>query len=1003
MFTRMSDVRSGKAIDSEGEAINNVEISLKRVGIELRDSRNSFRDIQDVITEIGSRWKEFSEIDQNFIARQIAGTRQKEQFLVLMENQLEIQKALTAATDSTGLATERYGIYLKSVEAAQNEWTASWERLATSGVTKGMIVDVYTLGAGILDLISNLGGLPTVLSLVAIGFVAVQGAEIAATIASWSLTAAWAALAAVNPLTWIAVAVGGAVIAFNYFYESAEETQIKIQELNKTIADTQATISKLSKEKTTIRELWAEFETLKSKTQLSNTEQERMYEIQQKLKDISPALLGSYDQEGRFILDQTVNLKTLIDLKNEELRIIKEKLALTSQEGLKSQTDTYKTLQEQIKEITDRLNDPFIAKDIKNNLEKELKNKLLLSDEALNSIKTSFYSAGGEAQMSYIAGLIAKGDEASLNLADILQKMLNDAHPLDGIVIPVTVAISPKSYESLSADLKSIQDSISMTSDILGKSLAGTLDFSDVEKLIAYNAEYAKYAEIIDGKITISTANLQKLDLQKAQDILYTAMQNGASKEQIAILQAYVDSLKDGSAYAKIYQKAQEDAQKAAEEAAQKAKDAIQEQIDAAKKLLDLTISMIRQEKEAKKNKLQDELDEFKKNKSKEIDIIHKEKDTEKTHLKEQLDSYKKLIEARKNALDAKKAEADYKKNVAKQGSEISDLQSQIDILSLDTSEEARAKRLELEKQLADKKSALEDDQNQHNIDSQKDALDKEAERYQQFIDKKIKDIDNYIDKVDKQNEKEIADYEKNMEKRIKDIDDYLARSGEVMQDAIDLITNHGQETFDKLIKWNADYGTGINEDIVQAWQAGAEAARKYQELIFQLNNVKPVPVPDYFSMFKSASNAIYIATQQLKKYNEQLKAMSDINYIPRPIDENNPPLIPRHTGVETGFVKGLKSNEEFAKLMAGELVINPEQMNNFMRKTLPNMTGMVSAESKNNNGFSIEKLLNITVNGNLDKTVLPDLEKLANTVVEKINKSMLNRGYVRLSSSTGI
>lgn len=73
IFTRMSDVSNAKAIDAEGDAINNVEKSLKRVGIELRDSKDTFRDMQDVIGEIGQRWESFSEADQNFIARQIAG------------------------------------------------------------------------------------------------------------------------------------------------------------------------------------------------------------------------------------------------------------------------------------------------------------------------------------------------------------------------------------------------------------------------------------------------------------------------------------------------------------------------------------------------------------------------------------------------------------------------------------------------------------------------------------------------------------------------------------------------------------------------------------------------------------------------------------------------------------------------------------------------------------------------------------------------------------------
>ena len=82
IFSRMSAVKSGKAMDEEGQSINQVEVALKRVGITLRDSKNSFRDMQDVIAEIGERWSEFSETDQNFIARQIAGKKRMPELMV---------------------------------------------------------------------------------------------------------------------------------------------------------------------------------------------------------------------------------------------------------------------------------------------------------------------------------------------------------------------------------------------------------------------------------------------------------------------------------------------------------------------------------------------------------------------------------------------------------------------------------------------------------------------------------------------------------------------------------------------------------------------------------------------------------------------------------------------------------------------------------------------------------------------------------------------------------
>ena len=107
------------------------------------------------------------------------------------------------------------------------------------------------------------------------------------------------------------------------------------------------------------------------------------------------------------------------------------------------------------------------------------------------------------------------------------------------------------------------------------------------------------------------------------------------------------------------------------------------------------------------------------------------------------------------------------------------------------------------------------------------------------------------------------------------------------------------------------------------------------------------------------------------------------------------PPTYRRHSGIESGFVGGLKSNEEFAKLMDGELVINPRQMEDFMKYTLP----AVATTTSNIGGNNITLEMPITVMGNLDKNILPDLDRIANGVIDKLNKSLQARGYVRTAN----
>ena len=52
---------------------NNVEKVLQNVGISLRDTTGDFRDIGEVINEVGNRWKEFDNVQQRQIATAMAG------------------------------------------------------------------------------------------------------------------------------------------------------------------------------------------------------------------------------------------------------------------------------------------------------------------------------------------------------------------------------------------------------------------------------------------------------------------------------------------------------------------------------------------------------------------------------------------------------------------------------------------------------------------------------------------------------------------------------------------------------------------------------------------------------------------------------------------------------------------------------------------------------------------------------------------------------------------
>lgn len=170
IFARMSDIKSDKLelIDEDGtkEVLSDVELTLKNVGIDLRQTVNEYKDYGDVLDSLAAKWDSLSEVQQNALAKAFAGTRQQENFRVLMENYDTARQYMETAANSAGTAEEKFGAYLDSIEAKTKTLQASFESLAVntfSTKTFGGIVDASSALLDCLDstnlLKSSLAGL----------------------------------------------------------------------------------------------------------------------------------------------------------------------------------------------------------------------------------------------------------------------------------------------------------------------------------------------------------------------------------------------------------------------------------------------------------------------------------------------------------------------------------------------------------------------------------------------------------------------------------------------------------------------------------------------------------------------------------------------------------------------------------------------------------------------------------------------------------------------------
>lgn len=165
LFARMGNIKAGRLIDPETEEdLSDVEATLNGMGIQLRDSNEEFRNFAEVLDEVAGKWDTMSSVQQRAIAVSFAGTRQQEKFLVLMEGYDQAMEYAAISTDSAGTATEKYGVYLDSIEAKMNAFQSSTYNLADTVFNSDDVGNVVEAGTAIVNAITRvvdaIGALP---------------------------------------------------------------------------------------------------------------------------------------------------------------------------------------------------------------------------------------------------------------------------------------------------------------------------------------------------------------------------------------------------------------------------------------------------------------------------------------------------------------------------------------------------------------------------------------------------------------------------------------------------------------------------------------------------------------------------------------------------------------------------------------------------------------------------------------------------------------------------
>lgn len=949
--------------EDAGDILSTADLDMKMraFGVAISGANGELRSTYDILGDLAKNWNNFSDAERAAIADMLAGTRQQNAFYSIMQNWQDATNVVNNATQGVGSLQEAQEVYIDSIEGKANKLKAAWEEFSTSLLDSGVVkffMNLLTGIAQVLNAIISLGN----------GFVA-KGAISAA-----AIIGVIAAINKLKPHVLSLIAQSKAVIAAEGSVAAATKLML-----------------------TKIRSAMAKFLLKNAPIILLTTILTLMTSLEGEAKGFAEVIVGvvsiiatavilgvkaidaavkkfkATNPIGWILLAITAVISVvkgifdLIESFNPSYETLKE----AAQESI----DAWKEAEDELDQVKDKL------EEIRNKID-EINNKdniTLVDKEELKYLEEQKANLEAVEAMKEEEAKKAK-QKAATDAANALGKY-NDTHTVDDAPWYEWMLIGPwafihqgiawgsdtyeekfneilKNYQSASQEDK---DFITSTLKEYGEMLDG-FDFGDNADLDPYLAQYYRMIDSYNLQTGNAAQTWRRVladsrfssEVEKLQQL---ADSQGVSMDAIAAAAPqFLDYLKQIGVYI--------DGDTASADALVESIRELRHRLEQKSKISftdDIEI-------------MQDKFDSLSKG-LKDIDntgVISM--DNIAKILDKDAEGYPKLLAKYFQYVDgvgyqltsrwADKTKSEILNAMARDeiqiyADELADAQATLSAMASDNEgyetatnnvaiaqENLNTKITEWATLL--REQALEDETDR--LKKLQEALEAQEDKYKELIDIRRDLLETY---------KEEVSYQKELAKKQKNV---------------------------------ADLQTQLSLAMLDKSASGQANARDLQE---QLNNARD-ELDDY-----TLDKAIKDLTSQLDEdydvYKEFLQEEIDkiideianlastfkIDFTPN--DDGTYTVKSHHTGGFVGDVISLKSNEEFAKLLNGELVSTPQQMDSFMRRTLPSMLSYDNGKATINNN---SPLIEIKC-GDIDRDTLPQLKALVDQAVSRIEKNM--------------
>ena len=167
LFSRIQGLKLGETLD-DGTTLNKYSEALNAVGISIKEQNGELKDMDKILDEMGSVWSNLSKDQKVALAQTVAGVRQYNQLMSLMDNWDFFEENLATANDAVGTLNRQQEIYLDSMEAHLNKFQTELEKTYDLIADESFIKGIADAGTGVLSGFNSLltglnGGLNSLL------------------------------------------------------------------------------------------------------------------------------------------------------------------------------------------------------------------------------------------------------------------------------------------------------------------------------------------------------------------------------------------------------------------------------------------------------------------------------------------------------------------------------------------------------------------------------------------------------------------------------------------------------------------------------------------------------------------------------------------------------------------------------------------------------------------------------------------------------------------------